>query len=174
LNRDDHPPLTAEDVIARLGLEPLAIEGGWFRETHRSPTMLPAHALPPVYAGDRATSTTIYYLLTPSTFSALHRLPSDEVYHFLHGDPVEMLQLPPGAPARRVTLGPDLRAGEHLQEIVPAGVWQGSRLRPGGIWALMGVTVAPGFEYADYQHANVDALCATWPDAADQIRALHR
>lgn len=165
---------TAEQVIAKLGLEPLAIEGGWFRETHRSPMMIPGSALPAVYAGDRAASTTIYYLLTPATFSALHRLPGDEVYHFLLGDPVEMLLLPPGAAARTVTLGSDLRAGHRLQEIVPAHVWQGSRLREGGEWALMGVTVAPGFEYRDYQHANVDALCAEWPDASAGIRSLLR
>src|SRR5262245_19048101 len=139
MNAEDKP-LIAEDVIARLGLQPLAIEGGWFRETHRASMIIPAYALAPVYAGDRASSTTIYYRLTPATFSALHRLPSDEVYHFLLGDPVEMLQLPPGAPAKRVTLGSDLLGGEQLQEIVPAGVWQGSRLRPGGTWALMGVT----------------------------------
>lgn len=168
------PKLTAEDVIARLGLQPLAIEGGWFRETHRSPMTISGSALPAAYGGDRAASTTIYYLLTPTTFSALHRLPGEEVYHFLLGDPVDMLLLPPGAAARRVTLGSDLRAGHHLQEIVPGSVWQGSCLREGGEWALMGVTVAPGFEYRDYEHANIDALCADWPDAADKIRALLR
>lgn len=166
--------LTAEEVIARLGLQPLAIEGGWFRETHRSPLVISGVALPAAYAGDRAASTTIYYLLTPATFSALHRLPGEEIYHFLLGDPVTMLLLPPGGSAQRVTLGSDLEAGEQLQEIVPAGVWQGSSLRAGGAWALMGVTVAPGFEYRDYQHASVEALCAEWPDAAEEIRALLR
>lgn len=166
--------LTAEQVIARLGLQPLAIEGGWFRETHRSPLRIPGSALPEVYAGDRAASTTIFYLLTPATFSALHRLPGEEVYHFLLGDPVEMLLLPPGEAARRVTLGPNLEAGDQLQQIVPAGVWQGSRLFAGGQWALMGVTVAPGFEYRDYQHAGREELCDQWPDAAGEIRALLR
>jgi predicted cupin superfamily sugar epimerase len=168
-----HPPLTAAEVIERLGLTPLEVEGGWFRETHRSELTVFGASLHAEGDG-RTASTAIYYLLTPDTFSALHRLPHDEVYHFLLGDPVEMLQLAPGAPTRRVVLGNDLRAGDTLQEIVHANVWQGSRLRAGGAWALMGVTVAPGFEYRDYEHGEPDTLCAQWPDAAGEIRGLLR
>jgi predicted cupin superfamily sugar epimerase len=104
----------------------------------------------------------------------MHRLPIDELYHFLLGDPVEMLQLADGAPARRLVLGHDLRAGESLQVVVPAGTWQGSRLRAGGAWALMSVTVAPGFEFPDYESGDADALAAAWPDVAAFVRALAR
>ena len=169
----DPAPLTAQDVIAQLGLTPLEVEGGWFRETYRSELTVFGAPLP-VEGDGRTAATAIYYLLTPETFSALHRLPHDEIYHFLLGDPVEMLQLAPGAPAHRRVLGSDLRAGELLQESVRAGVWQGSRLRPGGAWALMGVMVAPGFEYRDYQHGDRETLCTQWPEAADEIRALLR
>src|SRR5207245_2095434 len=108
---------------------------------------LPAASLPARYGTDRWAGTAIYYLLTPDTFSALHRLPTDEVYHFYLGDPVEMLQLWPDGSGRVGTLGQDVRAGQLLQVIVPRGVWQGSRLRPGGAFALLGTTMAPGFDF---------------------------
>src|SRR5947209_1241626 len=151
---------TADEVIAALGLRPLPVEGGYYRETYRAALRLPADTLGPAYAGGRAASTAIYYLLTPDTFSALHRLPGAEVFHFYLGDPVEMLQLGP-APAdggRVVVLGTDLRAGQVPQAVVPGGVWQGGALAPGGRFALLGTTMAPGFEFADYQSGDRAAL----------------
>jgi predicted cupin superfamily sugar epimerase len=165
-------PLTAEELIERLGLAPLPMEGGLYRETWRSSVPLPGVAAPPGIT--RSAGTAIYYLLTPATASTMHRLPIDELYHFLLGDPVEMLQLEDGAPSRWLVLGHDLRAGEALQVVVPAGTWQGSRLRGGGTWALMSVTVAPGFEFSDYESAHADALAAVWPDAAAFVHALAR
>lgn len=164
--------LTADELIVRLGLAPLPMEGGLYRETWRSTVQLPGLDAPPGVT--RVAGTAIFYLLTPGTSSAMHRLPIDEVYHFLLGDPVEMLQLEDAAPPRRLVLGHDLRAGEQLQVVVPAGVWQGSRLRAGGAWALMSVTVAPGFEFADYESGDARALAAAWPDAAAFVRALAR
>jgi uncharacterized protein len=87
--------LTADELIRILQLKPLPLEGGWYRETHRSSLQLPAQVLGPHYRDARSATTAIYYLLTPDTFSALHRLPADEVFHFYLGDPVEMLQLGP-------------------------------------------------------------------------------
>ena len=165
--------LTAEQVIALLGLEPHPAEGGHFRETHRDAVILPGHALPDRHGGaHRHASTAIYYLLTPETFSALHRVASDEVFHHYAGDAVEQLRLVPDGQAERVVIGRDLVAGERPQVLVPAGVWQGARLAPGGRWALMGCTVAPGFEFEDYEHGDRAALCAGWPDHADLIEAL--
>ena len=162
---------TAQQIIDRLQLVPLTIEGGYFRETYRSATSLAATALPPNYGGDRSVSTAIYYLLTPETFSAIHQVKSDEVFHFYAGDSVEMLQLADGT-ARIVTIGNDLDAGHLPQLVVPGGLWQGCRLIPGGQWALLGCTVAPGFDYADFTAANRVELVAQYPDHADLIRAL--
>ena len=166
--------LTAQQVIDRLGLEPHVAEGGYFRETYRSPLYLPAHALPSEYGSERNASTAIYYLLTPDTCSAIHRVKSDEVFHFYAGDAVEMLQLRQDGGAAVVVIGSDLAAGHTPQVVVPAGVWQGCRLVPGGSWALMGCTVAPGFDYADFEAATRDDLVRGYPGHADLIAVLTR
>ncbi len=165
---------TAGELIRLLHLQPLPREGGWYRETYRSSLQLPAEALAPLYRAPRSAGTAIYYLLMPDTFSALHRLPADEVFHFYLGDPVEMLQLGPNPEdkGRIVTLGSDILAGEQVQTVVPAGVWQGSVLRAGGAFALMGTTMAPGFDFADYEAADRDALIAAFPDFAELITRL--
>jgi predicted cupin superfamily sugar epimerase len=164
--------LTAQQIIERLQLETLNIEGGYFRETYRSALAIPAAALPAEYGGERNVSTAIYYLLTPDTFSVIHRVKSDEVFHFYAGDPVEMLQLSPDGTGRVVTIGNDLAAGHGPQVVVPAGVWQGCRLLGGGRWALMGCTVAPGFDYADYSAGDRAKLIASYPKFAEVITAL--
>lgn len=166
--------LSAEEIIRLLHLEPLPREGGWYRETYRSALQLPVDVLAPRYRHARAAGTAIYYLLTPDTTSALHRLPTDEVFHFYLGDPVEMLQLGPNIPdgGRILTLGSDIRAGQFVQTMVLAGVWQGSWLRAGGVFALMGTTMAPGFDFTDYEAADRDALSVAFPDFAEQIARL--
>ena len=165
---------TVEALCALLGLVPHPIEGGFFAETYRSADLLPGDALPARYRGARAAGTAIYYLLTPETFSAMHRLGSDEIFHFYLGDPVEMLQLAPDGSHRVVVIGPDLEAGERPQVVVPRGVWQGARLRPGGRLALLGTTVAPGFDYADYETGVRAALLASHSGARDLVTALTR
>jgi predicted cupin superfamily sugar epimerase len=164
--------LSAEEIIELLDLRPLPREGGWYRETYRSDLHLPAATLAPRHPDGRDAATAIYYLLTPDTCSALHRLQSDEVFHFYLGDPVEMLQLDPAAGTGRVVvLGTDLLAGHRPQVVVPRLTWQGSRLLPGGAFALMGTAVAPGFDFADYEHGG-EALAAEFPAHADLIRHL--
>ncbi len=165
---------TADDLIRFLHLQPLPREGGWYRETYRSSRRLPAAALTPSYRAARSASTAIYYLLTPDTFSALHRLPTEEVFHFYLGDPVEMLQLGPNPEdgGRIVILGSDLFAGQQVQMMVPAGVWQGSLLQAGGAFALLGTTLAPGFDFADYEAADRAALIAAFPAFAERIARL--
>src|SRR5262249_11575042 len=108
--------LSANDLITLLGLEPHVQEGGYFRETYRSNQNFGASSL----------STAIYYLLTPNTRSLMHRLHSDEVYHFYLGDPVEQLQLWPDGTGRVELLGSDLAGGQYVQLVVPMHVWQGS------------------------------------------------
>jgi uncharacterized protein len=164
---------TAREIIDCLRLIPLTIEGGYFRETYRAPLSITAEALHNKYAGDRNASTCIYYLLTPETFSAIHRVTSDEIFHFYAGDPVEMLELHPDGTARTVTISNDLAAGHEPQHVVPAGVWQGCRLAPGRkTWALMGCTVAPGFDYADFVLADRAALLDNYPQQREMIKAL--
>src|SRR5207248_1406503 len=104
--------------------------------------------------------------------SALHRLATDEVFHFYLGGPVRMLQLDPDGDGRELLLGRDLAAGQRPQVVVPRGVWQGSLLEPGVDFALLGCTVAPGFDFADYEGASRAALTARYPDYADLIRRL--
>jgi predicted cupin superfamily sugar epimerase len=163
---------TAEELIALLRLQPHPREGGYFRETYRSGDVLPAAALPPHYRGQRCAGTAIYYLLTPNTCSALHRLGSDEIFHFYLGGPVRMLQLFPDGQGKEIILGPDLLQGQSVQVVVPRGVWQGSVLEPGGDFALLGCTVAPGFEYADYESAGRADLLARYPDFKELITRL--
>lgn len=161
-----------------LKLEPHPREGGWFRQTWRSPETIPANSLPERYVANRdpgrAAGTAIYYLLEPDTFSEMHRLQSDEVFHFYLGDPVEMLQLFPDGTGRKVILGADLTAGQQVQTVVPRGVWQGSRLVSGGKVALLGCTVSPGFEYEDYESGNRAALTRAWEEWTEAIAKLTR
>jgi predicted cupin superfamily sugar epimerase len=122
----------------------------------------------------RPAGTAIYYLLEPGTFSEMHVLASDEVFHFYLGDPVEMLQLFPDGGSALFTLGQDLQANQHVQLVVPAGVWQGTRLIGNGKVALLGCTVTPGFDYADYRSGSYAELAGKWPAEAERIRALTR
>jgi predicted cupin superfamily sugar epimerase len=163
--------MTADDVIRVLNLQPHPVEGGFFRETYRAAHTLPASVLP-AHGGERAASTAIYYLLKPGHVSELHVLPGDEVFHFYLGSPVRMLQLWPDGSGKEVVLGPDLAAGEVPQLVVPAGVWQGTRLVGATGFALLGCTVAPGFDYADYRGGSRAELIAKWPAFADEIARL--
>jgi uncharacterized protein len=167
--------LSPQQVIDRLQLVPLAVEGGYYRETYRSALQIPAGELFGQYGSPRNVATAIYYLLTPDQFSALHRVTSDEIFHFYAGDPVEMLQLANDDRGGHVhRIGNDLAAGQLPQIVVPGGVWMGCRLLPGGRWALLGCTVAPGFDYADFTTGDRAQLVAQFPDHADMILALTR
>jgi len=160
--------VTAEEIKKLLGLEPHPIEGGHFCRTYTSATAL---ELP---RGIRSAGTAIYYLLEPGTFSEMHVLESDEIFHFYLGDPVEMVQLYEDGRSALFILGRDLEAGQHVQLVVPAGVWQGTRLIGKGQVALLGCTVTPGFDFADYRSAGYDELAAKWPAQGERIRALTR
>lgn len=166
--------LTAEQLKRLLNLQPLATEGGYFAETYRAVESIPRESLPGRYAGPKPFGTAIYFLLTPDTFSTLHRLPTDEIYHFYLGDPVELLQLYPDGSGDVTILGHDLPTGMHLQLTVPHGTWQGSRLRPGGAFALLGTTMAPGFDYTDFEAGHRDILLKTYPAFRYLILALTR
>ena len=160
--------MTASEIKALLHLEPHPVEGGCYRRTYASAGMV---ELP---RGLRHQGTAIYYLLEPRTFSEMHMLDSDEIFHFYLGDPVEMLQLYPDGRSAAFTLGPDLAAGQQVQLVVQAGVWQGTRLAGEGKVALLGCTVTPGFDFADYHSGSYGELAEKWPEQAERIKALTR
>ena len=167
--------LTAEQIIELLRLEPLPVEGGYYRVTYLADETLDAATLPERYGGPRAPGGAIYYLLDGDSFSALHRLLTDEVYHFYLGQPVEMLLLYPDGHDEVVRLGTDLAAGERVQMVVPRGVWQGSRLAADSAgFALMGTTMAPAYDQADFELGDRAALIAAYPQRAELIRTLTR
>jgi len=157
--------MTAAEVISLFDLKPQPQEGGFFRETYRSGERFTGRG------AEKAAGTAIYYLITPDTFSALHRLPTDEVFHFYAGDPVTMLQLDANG-GRLLTIGNHLAAGEQPQLVVPRGIWQGSFLSAGGKWALMGTTMAPGFDFSDYEAGDRATLTCQHPDFTEVIRRL--
>lgn len=136
--------------------------------------MIPESGLPSGYRGARRASTAIYYLLTNETFSAMHRLRGDELFHFYLGDPVEMLHLRPNGTGATITLGTGLEEGMQPQVVVPGGVWQGARMAAGGRYALLGCTVAPGFEFEDFELGKREDLVREFPAYAETIRALTR
>ena len=110
----------------------------------------------------------------PAVFSDMHRLPTDELWHFYLGDPIELLLLHPDGTDELVVLGTDVLAGQRVQTLAPAGVWMGARLRPGGEYGVYGNTMAPGFVLSDFEGASADELSAGWPQQAKLIRAMTR
>jgi hypothetical protein len=167
--------MTADEVKRLLGLRPHPVEGGWYMRTYEATeTVAPSEFADGRYPGPRRTGTAIYYLLEPETFSEMHRLKSDEVFHFYAGDPVEMLQLFEGGTGKRVVIGNDLASGARPQVVVERGVWQGARLVSGGDWALLGCSVSPGFEFEDYDEGVRAELTAGWPKWSEMIRGLTR
>ena len=160
--------MTAEEIKKLLKLEPHPVEGGWYRRTYTSEVSVA------LLRGVRPYGTAIYYLLEEGTFSEMHMVASDEVFHFYLGDPVEMLLLHPDGGSALLIFGPDLAAGQQPQILVPAGVWQGERLVDGGKLALFGCTVTPGFDFADYRSGSYAELAAQWPTEGERIRRLSR
>jgi len=156
--------MTPEDLVAHYGLEPIPREGGLFRQTWAGPER----------ADGRPEGTAIVALLTADDHSALHRLPTDEIWHFYLGDPLELLLLAPDGTSRTVVLGPDVLGGQQPQTTVPAGTWMGGRVVAGGAWTFFGCTMAPGFTYEGYEHGDADELTARYPVEADRIAQLCR
>lgn len=164
--------LTAERIIKLYNMKPLPEEGGYYVETYRSKEGIDKTCLPERYGGDRSYSTAIFYLLTPDTQSYFHRLKSDEVYHFYLGDPVQMVLIHPNGTTRVLFLGHDLQAGQFVQAVVPAGIWMGSMLLEGGKFALMGTTVAPGFDFSDTEIGDRAMLLDQYPQHEGFIKRL--
>lgn len=172
----DETAIFIEKLITMLDLKPLQVEGGLFTQSYKSTEGIPVGVLPGRYPSAHRFGTAIYFLLTDAqdSFSALHRLLSDEIYHFYLGDPLEMLLLYPDGSSRRVILGQDILAGQQVQFVAPQGTWQGSHLLPGGRYALLGTTMAPGYEDDEFVLGNQRELCRKYPQEADLIHQLTR
>lgn len=166
--------MTVDDLKAFFDLKPLPLEGGYYSEIYRGSELLPASSLPERYSSDKSTMTSIFYLLESGIFSSFHRLKSDEIYHFYMGDPVNLVLLHEDGSVGNVTLGRDLLAGQHLQYVVPKGTWQASYLDPQSRFALLGCTVAPGFDPDDYEHGHWEPLLRKYPAQHAIIMKLTR
>ncbi len=158
-------------LIRTLKLKPHP-EGGYFRETYRSKGQIPYPALPSVYKGDRAFGTAIYYLLTQGSVSRLHRLASDEVFHFYSGGPLVLVQIKPDGKVLKTVLGSKLKKRHVFQHAVPAGDWFGCYLPSRVAFALLGCTVAPGFDFADFETGQREQLLKSFPKARPDILRL--
>ncbi len=165
-----------DEIIRQLDLRPLVLEGGYFRVTYTTDERIQADALPERYNSARTLGGAIYFLVTPEQFSALHKLPTDEIYYFHLGDPLEMLFLHPDGTGNTEILGPDLRAGQQLQLSVPRHCWHGSRPLPGGQhgFSLVSTSMAPGFDESDPVFAKADELSKQYPAFSSLIVSLTR
>jgi uncharacterized protein len=163
----------AQELIERLGLLPHP-ERGYYAETYRASLKIPD--LPPPHSGARAASTAIYFLVTreqPTTY--LHRLLSDEMFHFYEGGPLDVLMLgPTGRPGEIRRLGTNVAAGERPQILIPAGTWFAAELADEASHCLIGCTVAPGFEFADFELAAGPELALRYPAHAARIARMTR
>lgn len=161
----------ADDYIDQLGLT-RHIEGGAFREHYRAPMVLPRSALSQAHQGDRNAGTAIYFLLQHGEFSAFHLLASDEVLHFYDGDPLHIYEIDAQGRMKVQTLGRDLARGERFAAVVPGGSWFALRCEVEGGFSLIGCTVAPGFDFADFKLDDRAMLVARFPQHAGLIREM--
>ena len=158
---------SAADLKRQWGLAEMVTEHVWFKQTYVDARTNP---------DGRALCSAIIAMVTddPTTFSDMHRLPTDELWLFHLGDPIELLLLHPDGSDELVVLGPDVLNGQEIQHVVPAGTWMGARLRAGGEYGVWGNTMAPGYALSDFEGADATDLAARWPQRADLIAALTR
>jgi predicted cupin superfamily sugar epimerase len=159
--------------VKRLRLEPHP-EGGYFRQTYRSEVTIAREALPVGFGGARAASTAIYFLLEGKNFSAFHRLRSDEMWHFYIGTPVSVPVIDASGRYSSIILGNDPESGQVLQAVVPAGCWFASHAADWESFALVGCTVAPGFDFEDFEMGKRAKLVAEYPQHREVIQSLTR
>lgn len=164
---------TAAAYIQHYGLLPHP-EGGWYRETYKSAGSIPAAALPAGFSGARPFSTAIYFLLEAGNFSAFHRIRSDECWHFYAGDPLEVFILQANGQLEIIRLGREVENQECFQFVVPANCWFASRPAAGSAYSFVGCTVAPGFDFADFELARAEELAKQFPAHKELIRSLCR
>jgi len=167
--------LTAGDVIRHFDLRPLPVEGGYYRVTYTGDLRLPASVLPASIRAARPAKSVIYYLLTADTQSRLHRLETDEMWHFYMGDWVDLYVFGTEDDYANIQLGHDLLEGQTVQAVVPAHSWFGARLQSGGRWALMACSLAPAYSDEDFSLPDDEefaSLLARFPAQEQILREL--
>lgn len=165
--------IDADEIIELLDMKPLPEETGYYAETYRAKGVIPKASLPGIYTGDRSYSTAIYYMLTEGMKSHLHKITSDEAWHFYSGDPLSLVQISPEGNLEEVILGHDLKEGQRPQHVVPAGYWFGAMAKTSDCgFSLIGATVAPGFEFDDFTLGDPAELIGKFPDCKDWIERL--
>jgi uncharacterized protein len=164
--------MTANYFIKHLALQPHP-EGGFFKETYRSPGIIPSQSLP-YFNGDRHYSTAIYFLLQQGDFSAFHRIKSDECWHFYEGGNLLIHVVDGEGNYSCIRLGKNIHEGEVFQFVVAAGNWFASEPAPGTNFTLVGCTVAPGFDFADFEMADCKTLSNEYPSHRSLIERLCR
>ena len=149
-------------------------EGGFYKENYRSEEQIEQQALPARFNGNRSFSTAIYFLLEQGNFSAFHRIKSDECWHFYAGETLLVYVLYPNGHLKITRLGKDILHGETFQFVVPANCWFASEPAPNSSFSFVGCTVAPGFDFADFELATKDELSVSFPEHVDLIKRLCR
>lgn len=165
--------LSPQQLIQQYNLQPHP-EGGWYKETYRSAEQISASALPERFSGARSFSTAIYFLLEQGNFSAFHRIKSDECWHFYAGDQLDVYVLQQDGRLDIIHLGNDISKGQLFQFVVPANCWFASRPAAGSHFCFVGCTVAPGFDFADFEMAGAAILASKFPHHENIIKPLCR
>ncbi|MEM6719032.1 MAG: cupin domain-containing protein [Bacteroidota bacterium] len=149
-------------------------EGGFYKEVYRSEKLIAKNALPDDFSGDRSYCTSIYFLLTSENFSAFHRIKQDEIWHFYEGSSLSVHVIDAEGNYTEHKVGMDFSKGEQPQLVVPAGCWFASSVTEKDSYAFVGCTVAPGFDFDDFELANRKELQAAYPTHAAIIYRLTR
>jgi predicted cupin superfamily sugar epimerase len=160
-------------LIQKYNLEPHP-EGGWYKQTYKSNEEIAAVALPERFGANRTFSTAIYFLLEKGNFSAFHRIKSDECWHFYAGGPLVIYIIEQNGELKIISLGNDLEKGHSFQYVVPANCWFAGQPAPGSEYCFVGCTVSPGFDFEDFELADVTELLVMYPQHKSIIKELCR
>ncbi len=164
---------TVRELVEKFQLVPHP-EGGFYKEMYRSQEVIDKASLPDRFLGDRHFATAIYFLLEKNNFSAFHRIQSDECWHFYAGQTLHVHVIHLNGEYEKIALGNNINQGETFQAMVPAGSWFASETAPGSDFSFVGCTVAPGFDFADFELAKAEELTAAFPNFAVLIGRLCR
>ncbi|MEO6730606.1 MAG: cupin domain-containing protein [Ferruginibacter sp.] len=165
--------LTAKQLVEKYSLSP-HLEGGYYKENYRSLETIPKAFLPKRFNGERSYSTAIYFLLEEGNFSAFHKIESDECWHFYAGETLLIHVIHLNGRLETIRLGSELQNGEQFQAVVPAGCWFASEPAAGTAYSFVGCTVAPGFDFGDFELANEEVLSKQFPQHKPLIKRLCR
>jgi predicted cupin superfamily sugar epimerase len=163
--------LTAEEVRSLLNLEPNAT-CGFVRGTYVSDSSIAPGGLPPPFADHRPMGSALYFLVTSTAPVRLHRIRNDQLYHYYLGDPLEVFLLHADGSTERVIVGPDLRAGNRVQLLIPGDTFHTARVIGRRRWFLGASTEWPGVVPTDVEIGNIAEIAAKYPAVADALRAI--